>query len=45
MISDSKRVLNYFRPSPDGRRVLWGGRASFQRCDAGSRGAGPARAR
>jgi glycine/D-amino acid oxidase-like deaminating enzyme len=29
MISDSKRVLNYFRPSPDGRRVLWGGRASF----------------
>jgi glycine/D-amino acid oxidase-like deaminating enzyme len=30
MISDSKRVLNYFRPSPDGRRVLWGGRASFR---------------
>ncbi|MCS6891623.1 MAG: FAD-binding oxidoreductase [Rhodovarius sp.] len=29
MISDTKRVLNYFRPSPDGRRVLWGGRASF----------------
>jgi len=29
MVSDSKRVLNYFRPSPDGRRVLWGGRASF----------------
>ncbi|UFN48314.1 FAD-binding oxidoreductase [Roseomonas sp. OT10] len=28
-ISDTKRVLNYFRPSPDGRRVLWGGRASF----------------
>ena len=31
MISDSKRVLNYFRPSPDGRRVLWGGRASFRK--------------
>ncbi|MXP62038.1 FAD-binding oxidoreductase [Roseomonas sp. M0104] len=29
MISDSRRVLSYFRPSPDGRRVLWGGRASF----------------
>jgi glycine/D-amino acid oxidase-like deaminating enzyme len=29
MISDSRRVLNYFRPSPDGTRVLWGGRASF----------------
>jgi glycine/D-amino acid oxidase-like deaminating enzyme len=29
MISDSRRVLNYFRPSPDRRRVLWGGRASF----------------
>jgi glycine/D-amino acid oxidase-like deaminating enzyme len=29
MISDTKRVLNYFRPSPDGTRLLWGGRASF----------------
>ncbi|MCQ4161148.1 FAD-binding oxidoreductase [Roseomonas sp. GC11] len=29
VISDSRRVLSYFRPSPDGRRVLWGGRASF----------------
>ena len=29
MISDTKRVLNYFRPSPYGNRVLWGGRASF----------------
>lgn len=34
MISDSKRVLNYFRPSPDGRRVLWGGRASFSNATA-----------
>jgi glycine/D-amino acid oxidase-like deaminating enzyme len=30
MIADTKRVLNYFRPSPDGQRVLWGGRASFR---------------
>jgi glycine/D-amino acid oxidase-like deaminating enzyme len=34
MISDSKRVLNYFRPSPDGRRILWGGRASFRAATA-----------
>ena len=30
MVADTKRVLNYFRPSPDGERVLWGGRASFR---------------
>lgn len=30
MVSDTKRVLNYFRPDPEGRRVLWGGRASFR---------------
>lgn len=29
MISDSKRVLYYYRPSPDGRRVIFGGRARF----------------
>jgi glycine/D-amino acid oxidase-like deaminating enzyme len=34
MISETKRVLNYFRPSPDGKRVLWGGRASFHRATA-----------
>ncbi len=34
MISESRRVLNYFRPSPDGRRVLWGGRASFRKATA-----------
>ncbi|WP_270933859.1 NAD(P)/FAD-dependent oxidoreductase [Falsiroseomonas oryzae] len=34
MISDSKRVLNYFRPSPEGKRVLWGGRASFRKATA-----------
>jgi glycine/D-amino acid oxidase-like deaminating enzyme len=34
MVADTKRVLNYFRPSPDGTRVLWGGRASFRGWDA-----------
>lgn len=34
MISDTKRVLNYFRPSPFGNRVLWGGRASFRAATA-----------
>lgn len=29
MISDTKRVLYYYRPSPDGERILFGGRASF----------------
>ncbi len=29
MLGESRRVLNYFRPSPDGKHVLWGGRASF----------------
>ncbi|BBK37086.1 hypothetical protein STAQ_21640 [Allostella sp. ATCC 35155] len=30
MFSDSKKVLYYFRLSPDGARVLFGGRASFR---------------
>ena len=34
MIADTKRVLNYFRPSPDGERLLWGGRASFSSASA-----------
>ncbi len=34
MISETRRVLNYFRPSPDGKRVLWGGRASFRAVSA-----------
>ncbi len=29
MIQDSKHVLYYFRPSPDGRRIVFGGRASL----------------
>jgi glycine/D-amino acid oxidase-like deaminating enzyme len=41
MIADTKRVLNYFRPSPDGERVLWGGRASF-RLDTPAEAAAPA---
>jgi len=28
-LSDSKRVLNYFRLSPDGRRMVFGGRAKL----------------
>jgi glycine/D-amino acid oxidase-like deaminating enzyme len=33
MIADTKRVLYYFRPSPDGTRVLFGGRPRFGRRD------------
>jgi len=36
MISDTRRVLNYFRPSPCGSRILWGGRASFGPSDPAS---------
>ncbi|MEE8202617.1 MAG: FAD-binding oxidoreductase [Alphaproteobacteria bacterium] len=28
MLTDSKKILYYFRPSPDGSRILFGGRAS-----------------
>lgn len=34
MISDTKRVLYYYRPSPDGTRVIFGGRASFRSLSA-----------
>ncbi len=30
MLTDTKRVLYYFRPSPDGTRILFGGRAAFR---------------
>jgi glycine/D-amino acid oxidase-like deaminating enzyme len=30
MMGETRRVLNYFRPSPDGTRIIWGGRASFR---------------
>jgi glycine/D-amino acid oxidase-like deaminating enzyme len=33
MLSDSKNILYYFRPSPDGTRILFGGRAAFANND------------
>ncbi|GAB4185833.1 MAG: FAD-dependent oxidoreductase [Thalassobaculales bacterium] len=39
MLSDTKRVLNYYRLSPDGSRVIFGGRASFR--NVGAREAAP----
>ncbi len=36
---DTKKVLYYFRPSPDHARILFGGRASFVDADAGRAGA------
>lgn len=32
---DSRRLLSYFRPTPDRRRILFGGRASLRMRDAG----------
>ena len=28
-VGDTKRVLSYYRPSPDGKRLIFGGRARF----------------
>ena len=36
---DTKKVLYYFRPSPDGDRILFGGRASFVQTDVRKAGA------
>lgn len=33
-VSDSRRVIIYLRPSPDGRRILFGGRAALSETDA-----------
>jgi glycine/D-amino acid oxidase-like deaminating enzyme len=33
MLADTRRVLSYFRLSPDGRRVLWGGRVGTAAMD------------
>ena len=33
MLTDSKRILYYFRPSPDGARILFGGRAAIANDD------------
>jgi glycine/D-amino acid oxidase-like deaminating enzyme len=36
-LSDTRRVLCYYRMSPDGRRMLFGGRARFTESDAATR--------
>ena len=36
---DTKKVLYYFRPSPEGDRILFGGRASFVQSDTRRAGA------
>ncbi len=33
MINDTLRLRSYYRPTPDGRRVLYGGRGSFSDAD------------
>ncbi|MBS0393640.1 MAG: FAD-binding oxidoreductase [Proteobacteria bacterium] len=33
-IGDTRRVVVYYRPSPDGRRILFGGRAAARETDA-----------
>ena len=34
-VGDTRRVIVYFRPSPDGRRILFGGRAAAAETDVG----------
>ncbi|MBN8956650.1 MAG: FAD-binding oxidoreductase [Rhizobiales bacterium] len=34
MLADTRRVLSYFRLSPDGKRVLWGGRVGTSAMEA-----------
>jgi len=33
VISDTRKVVYYYRPSPDGRRILFGGRVSYNETD------------
>ena len=33
IVSDTRRVIVYYRPSPDGRRILFGGRAAARETD------------
>ena len=33
IVSDTRKVVYYYRPSPDGRRILFGGRVSFGETD------------
>jgi glycine/D-amino acid oxidase-like deaminating enzyme len=39
IVSDTRKVVYYYRPSPDGRRILFGGRVSFSETDP--RASGP----
>ncbi|MCB8876843.1 NAD(P)/FAD-dependent oxidoreductase [Acidisoma silvae] len=32
-VNDTRRILSYFRPSPDGKRLIYGGRATFRPID------------
>ena len=38
MLTDTNRLLVYFRPSPDGRRILFGGRAHYRPADLAAAG-------
>ncbi|MFQ5984970.1 MAG: NAD(P)/FAD-dependent oxidoreductase [Alphaproteobacteria bacterium] len=38
MLSDTKRILYYYRPSPDGTRILFGGRAAVNETDVRASG-------
>lgn len=33
IVSDSRKVIYYYRPSPDRRRILFGGRVSYNETD------------
>jgi glycine/D-amino acid oxidase-like deaminating enzyme len=33
MLTDTKKLLSYYRPSPDGTRILFGGRAAYGNTD------------
>jgi glycine/D-amino acid oxidase-like deaminating enzyme len=39
MVTDTNRLLVYYRPSPDGRRILFGGRAHYRPTDPAEAGA------
>ena len=38
IVSDTRKVVYYYRASPDGRRILFGGRVSFGETDPGMSG-------
>ena len=39
MLTDTKKLLSYYRPSPDGTRILFGGRAAYGNTDLRTTGA------